>query len=48
VDQGEIDALFDIHIRYLIEGIRKDVKGGRNGSRPPSTRTSGAVRSRGR
>lgn len=27
VDQEEIDALFDIHIRYLIDGIRKDVKG---------------------
>jgi TetR/AcrR family tetracycline transcriptional repressor len=32
VDREEIDALFDIHIRYVIEGIQKDVKGGRDGA----------------
>jgi AcrR family transcriptional regulator len=30
VDRREIDALFDIHIRYLIEGIRKDQTGVRS------------------
>ncbi len=30
VDRREIDALFDIHIRYLIEGIRRDQTGVRS------------------
>jgi AcrR family transcriptional regulator len=30
LDRREIDALFDIHIRYLIEGIRKDQTGVRS------------------
>lgn len=31
VDPEEIDALFDMHIRYVVEGIQKDVKGEHNG-----------------
>jgi hypothetical protein len=27
VDRREIDALFDMHVRYLIEGIRRDQTG---------------------
>jgi TetR/AcrR family tetracycline transcriptional repressor len=33
VDKDEIDSLFDLHIRYLIEGIARDLAGSSRGRR---------------
>lgn len=46
VDQEEIDTLFDIHIRYVIDGIQKDVKGERDRGRAVVARASRAAGSR--
>ena len=36
VEPAEVDALFDLHIRYLIDGIRRDLEGTRG--RPTAAR----------
>ena len=37
VDQGEVDSLFDLHIRYLIEGIQGDKTAERGPARAPGS-----------
>ncbi len=47
VEQGEIDALFDLHIHYLIEGIQRGEKTARGGPRTRGYRSRQAAGTRG-
>ena len=48
VEQGEVDALFDLQIRYLIQGIQGEQRTGRRAARPRGYGTRGSAGTRGR
>ena len=48
VDAEEVDALFDLHVRYLIEGIQGEQRKGRRAVRPRGSGSRPAPGTRGR
>jgi TetR/AcrR family transcriptional regulator, tetracycline repressor protein len=48
VEEGEIDALFDLHIHYLIEGIEREKRTAPGAGRPQGSGTRPAAKTRGR
>ena len=48
VDREEIDSLFDLHLRYLIEGIQGEQRTGRGAGRPRGSGRRPARSTRGR